>query len=704
LGEAYRLRLDRARDAAAVFERWSRALSWARLAVAVAGVGCAIAIVARAARPPFWALAGAALAAVAFAVLAAVHARVLRRLERERELAAIQEDALARLERDWSQAPLPSAPEPPEGSAAALARDLDLFGRASLFQLLGTAWTPPGRRTLARWLLAAAAPDTEGSTAGGGPRRAATGDPGTAAATVQRSASAEEPTPAEVRRRQEAVRELAPRLDERQELERAARRLGESEPHLERFLAWCEGGRWPLTRPGWAWASRLLPLPAAGGLAAAIFGLVPWSVPLLFLLLNWSLVVGLRRRLEAAFAEVDVGAADALAYAGTLRIAGGIADAGTAPRLRELAVAMSAGDDPAWRWMARLRRHLEIADSRHGSFHFIPQTLFLWDLHALRRLDRWRAAAGGRARRWLTALGELEALTALAGLAHDESAWAFPEIGRGENQPPADGSDGASADLGRAGEAGPGVEAAAAKTGPVATEGTLGGAAPAFRAGALGHPLLPGASRVANDVTAGPPGTFLLVTGSNMAGKSTLLRAIGVNAVLALAGGPACAGSLSLPPLRLATSMRTDDSLTAGVSRFMAEALRIRAVVAAAEAARRDGRGLLYLLDEALAGTNARERQAALRRVLARLLATGAIGAVAGHDLELAATPDLAAAARPVHFRETLHPRAEGGPRMTFDYRLRPGLATTSNALELMELLGLGSEPPPGDEAEEDRP
>lgn len=631
----YRARLAVARAEAGRLEERSRRLSWARLAVALAAVGFLGTLLARAASPPGWALAGAAVSVVVFALLATVHARVLREIARHRELVAIQEAALARLGRVWGEAPQPAAPEPPTGSAAALARDLDLFGRASLFQLLGTAWTPPGRATLAGWLLAAAAGEDGESAIDGVPE------------------------PQEIAARQQAVRELAFRLDARQELERAARRLAEAEPDPERFLAWCEGGRWALARPGWAWASRLLPLAALGGLGAAVFGLVPWGLALVPLLVNFSLIYGLRHRLEEAFSEVDVGAADALAYSDSLRAAAETAAGADAPRLGELVEELQAGGEPAWRWLAHLRRGLEIADARHGSFHFIPQTFVLWDLHALRRLDRWRAAVGEHARRWLEALGELEALAALAGLAHDQPAWAFAEVG----------------------------ETAARDDGP------------ALAASALGHPLLADSARVANDVAVGPPGTFLLVTGSNMAGKSTLLRAIGVNAVLAQAGGPACAAELSLPPLALATSMRTDDSLAAGVSRFMAEALRIRAVVAAAEAARAPehgppARAVLYLLDEALAGTNARERQAAMRRVVARLLAAGAIGAVAGHDLELADTPELAAAARPVHFRETLHPGAEGGPRMTFDYRLREGLATTSNALELMELLGLGGEAP----------
>jgi DNA mismatch repair ATPase MutS len=220
------------------------------------------------------------------------------------------------------------------------------------------------------------------------------------------------------------------------------------------------------------------------------------------------------------------------------------------------------------------------------------------------------------------------------------------------------------------------------------------GEAPRIEACQLGHPLLPDSARVANDVTLGPPGTFLLVTGSNMSGKSTLLRAVGVNVVLAQAGGPVAAESLRLPPVLLATSILVEDSLADGVSFFMAELLRIRQVVDLADRAKGEGRVLLYLLDEILRGTNTRERQIAVRRVVTHLLAAGALGAVSTHDLELAEIPDLAAAVRPVHFRESFEPGAEGQgrPVMTFDYQLRPGVATTANALKLLDLVGLGEE------------
>jgi DNA mismatch repair ATPase MutS len=196
-------------------------------------------------------------------------------------------------------------------------------------------------------------------------------------------------------------------------------------------------------------------------------------------------------------------------------------------------------------------------------------------------------------------------------------------------------------------------------------------------------------------VEIGPAGSVLLVTGSNMSGKSTLLRAVGVNAVLAQAGAPVCAESLVMPPVVLATSMRIRDSLVDGVSFYMAELMRLKEIVDLARGAvPRGDRLLLYLLDEILLGTNSRERHLAVVRVLEHLLRCGAIGAVSTHDLELATTEPLTEACRCVHFSETLHDAHAERP-MTFDYKLRSGVATTSNALKLLEIVGLGG-PRPG--------
>ena len=182
----------------------------------------------------------------------------------------------------------------------------------------------------------------------------------------------------------------------------------------------------------------------------------------------------------------------------------------------------------------------------------------------------------------------------------------------------------------------------------------------------------------------GPQGTLLLVTGSNMSGKSTLLRSIGLNVVLAQAGSVVAAERFSLPPCDLQTSLRVQDSLELGLSYFMAALARLKGVVDAAQH-ERPGRVLLYLLDEILQGTNSVERALAVRAVARHLLAAGAIGVMTTHDLSLAAEEPLASAAELVHFSEIVSENGE----MRFDYRLRPGIATSRNALRLMKLIGI---------------
>jgi DNA mismatch repair ATPase MutS len=193
---------------------------------------------------------------------------------------------------------------------------------------------------------------------------------------------------------------------------------------------------------------------------------------------------------------------------------------------------------------------------------------------------------------------------------------------------------------------------------------------------------------VHNDVTVGPRGTLVLITGSNMSGKSTLLRAIGLNAVLAQAGSPVCAQAFTMPAADLHTSIRVQDSLELGLSYFMAALARLKGIVDAAERGAGPGRSILYLLDEVLQGTNSVERGLAVRAVVRHLLQAGAIGVMTTHDLALASEEPIASAARLAHFTEQVH--ADGS--MTFDYRLRPGLATSTNALRLMQLIGIAPE------------
>jgi hypothetical protein len=320
----------------------------------------------------------------------------------------------------------------------------------------------------------------------------------------------------------------------------------------------------------------------------------------------------------------------------------------SAPLLVRLRAELGAAGEPAPALLRRLSRIAAFPMPVSSPLYLPLQALCFWDIHVLAAMERWQAVAGPHVRQWLEILGEVEALAGLAGLAHDNPEWAFPDL-----NPNAD----------------------------------------SFAATALGHPLLADRHRVTNDVTVGPPGTFLLVTGSNMSGKSTLLRSIGVNTVLAGAGAPVCARSLELPPVQLWTSVRVQDSLERGVSFFMAELQRLKLVVAAARAANVGNEPrVLYLLDEMLQGTNTAERQIAARRIIVELVNQGAIGAVSTHDLALAEAPELSERARAVHFTDIVGDGVTG-PLMSFDYHLRPGVATTTNALRLMQLVGFDVEP-----------
>ena len=307
-------------------------------------------------------------------------------------------------------------------------------------------------------------------------------------------------------------------------------------------------------------------------------------------------------------------------------------------RLDHLRDRLSVRGGSASEHLANLDRRLNFVIPPATIIWPLLQLGLAWDIHVGGAIQRWAARHAAVVPAWVDAVAELEALSSLAGLSADNPEWAWPRVA------------------------------------PAST--TLSGQA-------IGHPLLPGTVRVGNDVEIGPSGSLLLVTGSNMAGKSTMLRAVGINAVLARAGGPVCGRSLDLPPWDVWTSVRIRDSVEMGISLYMAELLRLRQIVDAARA-----RPILYLLDEVLQGTNTTERRIAAQRIITTLLETGAIGAVSTHDLELLDGSGLDGKATAVHFRDEVVDTPTG-PEMRFDYRMRPGIAPSTNALRLLALVGL---------------
>ena len=537
---------------------------------------------------------------VLFGVLVAWHARVEARAAWHDALRIVTLRGIARLRRDWDR--LPSADPPPSVDLAhhPYALDLDLFGRASLFQWLGPAATARGNFQLASWLLKAADPEV-------------------------------------VRARQVAVTELSGLDDWREQLAahgELARDARQGE--IDAFLGWAEG-------PG---SVRVAVYVTAVALTISIwmlFGLFVlditdaalWLIPFVAgIILSFASA----KRIHLAFHRAGAGQHALAQYAALFEHA--TAHKFTAPELAAIQDRLSVRGKAAPHCMRRLNRILSFAELASGApiLHFPIQAFTLWDFHVLFALERWRREAGPHIRDWFEALGELDGLSALATVRRDHPSWALPDL-MGE---------------------------------------------PVVRAESLGHPLIPDDRRVANDVEVGPPTTVLLVTGSNMSGKSTLLRAIGLNAVMAQAGGCVCARRMQLPPCDVETSIRVQDSLELGLSYFMAALARLKGVVDAAEHPRA-GRVLLYLLDEILQGTNSAERGIAVRAVSRHLLDAGAIGVLTTHDLNIASEEPLQSSAVLVHFTETV---ADDGS-MRFDYRLREGIATSRNALRLMQMIGI---------------
>jgi hypothetical protein len=448
--------------------------------------------------------------------------------------------------------------------------------------------------------------------------------------------------PEVVRERQSAVATLAPELDWRQELAVRGRMIGDERPNPEPLLAWAEGDRWLATRP----LLRIAGVIGAGAFVVsallAIAEVLPWFVAMALgianLVLTQVFAPEARSRINLVAEHFSSISQQADLLDQIERIPGeGLWIAKITQRLNTEGHAGSK--------MVRDLGSRAAFAVPAGTILYLPlQAAFAWDINVLARLESWQARAGNHVRDWLAVIGDVEALCSFASLAYDEPTWTMPAVDSG---------------IGRVSGSG------------------------------LGHPLLGDGERVVNDVEVGPPGSFLLVTGSNMSGKSTLLRAIGVNLVLAGAGGPVCASSFSAPPARLWTSVRVEDSLERGVSFFMAELQRLKQVVDAATVDDPGSRRLVFLLDEILQGTNTAERQIAARRVIRHLVDEGAIGAVSTHDLKLADGPELTAIARPVHLRDSITSTG-----MSFDYKLRPGIATSTNALRLMDIVfGTDNEP-----------
>ena len=542
-----------------------------------------------------------------FFALIFYHSKVALRVADLEALIGVHERHLMRIDGSYL-ARLPPGPPAPRGHA--YASDVDLFGPQSLAHRIDTTQSVMGEEALLR-LLGEPAPRDE------------------------------------IPARQEAIEELARDLDFRERFEasvsgRTMKSQAKSSILIKErldprdFLTFLKEGTrgLPPLLSAYAWIS---PPITVGLLVAASVGLMSYAPFAASVMAQLLVSMTQAARFRPLFDLVSSKKGNLDAYFAMWKVVE--EKEFEAPVLRALRErTFPAGEKPS-ATLAELETKISLSELRYQfPIHFLLDTLLLWDLHVARSLIAYREKHRDGFEEAFTALGELEALVALATFRAIEPESVYPEIA-----PPGE----------------------------------------AFEARDLTHPLIKRTERVANDLVLSGPSSLLIVTGSNMAGKSTLLRSVGLAISVGLAGGPVLAARLRMPELRLRTSMRIDDDLQAGASYYYAELQRIRGVIDGAEAEP----PIFFLLDELLRGTNAEARLAGSRAILEHLLDRGAMGLVATHDFELTKLENEREGVENQHFTDVIR-----DDEMVFDYSLREGVVKQSNALRL--LAGIGIEIP----------
>lgn len=548
----------------------------------------------------------ALLAALVFGVAVWRHRAPYQLAPRVETLAKIAAESGARLLHVWEALPNDGARF--LDAARPDLQELQVFGHASLFQVMNRTTLPAAERRLAELLRDGLDPDA-------------------------------------VPERQAAAAELAPLRSLRGRLECEGRLVKVDDESLERFFEWAEqptSTTW--LKPAVALAIVLVPATLIQiGLTLALGYRTLWQLSFVMQLALW---IGTTRRLTASYLPL-IGDQRHRPFVALRRMFMLVERRRfRTPILKEMQARLGSGSDAPSARMGRLEAVLEALAVRHSALLYSVVSLgLMWEIFQGARLEAWRAAHGKRLRADVAALSDIEALAAIGGFAHDHAEFAWPTI---DAQP-----DG-----------------------------------PVLDAEGLGYPLFSPENRICNDFKVDAGGQLTLITGSNMSGKSSFMRAIGTNARLAFAGAPVCASRLRLIRCTLSTSIQITDAPDQGLSRFYAEVKRIAQILRDVEAAQTDPSALprLYLVDEMLSGTNSRERHLASREITRRLVAAErSFGIVTTHDLALVTMADaLPDAVKCYHFSDLFD-----GDALHFDYTLKAGVSTTTNALHVLAMEGV---------------
>lgn len=551
-----------------------------------------------------WAMLSLLVFILPFIALVVHHGTLDHKLSRKKNLLVINERGLARLNGEWRS--FADNGEDLIQPDHPFAGDLDIAGPGSLFQWISSCQTSSGRIELFNKLSGNISID-------------------------------------EAEKRQAAVKELSDKVDWRQEFE-CAGMLANSPNSEERLLEWNEDVSAGFNGFGWtllAWGLPVVTLIVF--IVSYVFFRDNMGFVLILLLIQYIIALLLRKKFSRNFKLAGNVSELAGGYADMFRLLDSVA---WESELLSSTVSRESGSESPAKILSRLNTLVDYANlQKNPLFHFIINTLTLWDLHCARALEKWLIRNAHMLPLWLKTIGHFESVSSLANLSYENETWSWPVL---------------KSDI------------------------------TVFDAKALGHPLLQNDRVVLNDFTLDGHGRLMVLTGSNMSGKSTFLRSVGLAIVLSYSGAPVCANSLQVSEWKLYASMRLKDNVEANISSFYAELLRLKMIINAAAT----GEPVFFLIDEIFRGTNSRDRIEGAVSAMTHLCQLKGSGIITTHDLELAndgiwenaswgknEEPKLPLYA---HFQENYQ-----GDRLNFDYILKPGMATSSNARFLMKLVGI---------------
>lgn len=436
----------------------------------------------------------------------------------------------------------------------------------------------------------------------------------------------------DIRNRQEAVNELAEMLYFRQRLLAEGMVASDKMNNPEELIAWASESFDDFRKPWVIALCRIMPcITIILILIGLVMKVISWRWPIAALLIQYALIGYKSKKRYRTFAISENYSDNLRAYYKMLKLFEKHQFNSKLINLLKDNIKNKDGLE-AFKQMDNLSSIIDSISNRRNAFYLIFNVLTLWDFQMIIALERWKEKSGHLLKKWLETIGELEALASLSLICFDNPEWTMPIIYNGEEA--------------------------------------------VFEARGIGHPLIK--NRVLNNLKFDKK--VILITGSNMSGKSTLLRTAGINLILAYAGAPVCAKYFKASIMEVYTCMRISDNLSENISSFYAELLRIKNIISEAKT----GKRIFYLLDEIFKGTNSLDRHTGARVLINKLSSTNSIGMVSTHDLELCDLEEENEKVVNYHFQEYYRDN-----KIYFDYKLRPGSSTTRNALFLMKLAGI---------------